>query len=124
MRAITRSLLPLLGITCLAYTGASAAGSFDGVYRGTQQATGTNNSANCAKIDHDTALRIENNHFTRTWSVPLSVDVAADGSFSASAIASQRPLRTAQITGKITGGNLEADIGTDLCRAHLSLKKA
>lgn len=36
---------------------------------------------------------------------------------------SQRKLRGAQMTGKITGNDLEADIGTDLCAGHLSLKK-
>ena len=62
-----------------------AAGAFDGVYRGTEHTTLTNNSGDCAKIDNDhLVLRIENDHFSRTWgNANISVDVAADGSFKA-----------------------------------------
>jgi hypothetical protein len=106
-------------------TPVNAAGAFDGVYKGTQQTTKTNNDGACANLDHAaTTLTITDNHFTRKWSAVLEVTVAPDGSFQQSVVAGMRPLRTATITGKIVSGNLEADIGTDLCSAHLSLKKS
>jgi hypothetical protein len=106
-------------------TAVAAAGSFDGVYKGTQRATQTNNSADCLQLNHDNVvLRIQDNHFTRTWRAELQVDVAPDGSFAASTVIGQRPFRTANIKGKISGADLEADIGTNLCSAHLSLKRS
>ena len=124
--------LPLV-LACLglaAAGGVAAAGTFDGVYRGTQRTTLTNNSGECAHIDNNNAaLQIQNNHFTRVWGpANLSVDVAADGSFAAEQMVGggrgTGAPRTVQIKGKITGGNLEADIGTNYCTAHLSLKKS
>jgi autotransporter translocation and assembly factor TamB len=105
----------------------SAAGSFDGTYKGSQTSTGTNNSQECASLSRDNvALTVQNNHFNRQWGEGvLSVDVAPDGSFATSVNAtSGRRLRTIGIKGRIAGGNLEADIGSDLCSAHLSLKKS
>jgi hypothetical protein len=111
----------------LAFAGpAVSAGSFDGTYRGTQHATLNNNSSDCADLNHEnTAVTVTDNKFVRHWGVAtLPVEVAPDGTFSAIVVVSTRPhLRQAQIKGKISGGNLEADIGTDLCAAHLSLKK-
>src|SRR5271165_2144318 len=60
--------LPLV-LACLGLAtagGVAAAGTFDGVYRGTQRTTLTNNSGECAHIDNNNAaLQIQNNHFTR-----------------------------------------------------------
>jgi hypothetical protein len=104
---------------------AVSAGSFDGTYRGSQRVTLNNNSSDCANIKQDNmVLTVTDNKFIRHWGVAtLPVDVAPDGTFSSSVVVSNRPLRQAQIKGKIAGGDLEADIGTDLCAAHLSLKK-
>jgi hypothetical protein len=122
--AIGRALI-IAGLGLAVAGPAVSAGSFDGTYRGAQSVTLNNNSSDCANIKQDNmALTVTDNKFVRHWGVAtLPVDVAPDGSFSSSVVVSNRPLRQAQIKGKIAGGNLEADIGTDLCAAHLSLKK-
>ena len=106
---------------------AFGAGAFDGSYRGTQRTLRSNGSGECANLNHDNVLLvIQDNHFNRHWGpADLAVDVAANGSFSARSVTGDRArLRTIAITGQITGKNLEADIGTDLCAAHLSLTKS
>ncbi len=104
---------------------ALSAGSFDGTYRGTESVTLTNNSSDCLSIKQDhMAVTVTDNKFVRHWGIAtLPVEIAPDGTFSSSVVVSNRPLRQAQIKGKITGGNLEADVGTDLCAGHMSLKK-
>jgi hypothetical protein len=104
---------------------AVSAGSFDGTYRGAQSVTLNNNSSDCVNIKQDNiVLTVTDNKFVRHWGVAtIPVEVAPDGTFSAGVVVSNRPLRQAQIKGKISGSNLEADIGTGLCAAHLSLKK-
>jgi hypothetical protein len=102
-----------------------AAGPFDGTYTGTQRETQNNNSAPCMHIDHNATIKIENGHFTRVWRVTLEVDVAADGSFKASKLNNaDKPMRVVEISGRITGPKLEADIGSPYCAAHLSLTKS
>lgn len=104
---------------------ALSAGNFDGTYRGTESVTLTNNSSDCLSIKQDhMAVTVTDNKFVRHWGIAtLPVEIAPDGTFSSSVVVSNRPLRQAQIKGKITGGNLEADVGTDLCAGHMSLKK-
>ncbi len=87
--------------------------------------TQTNNSSECLSIKQDhMALTVTDNKFVRHWGVAtLPVEIAPDGTFSSSVVVSNRPLRQAQIKGKITGGDLEADVGTELCAGHMSLKK-
>jgi hypothetical protein len=118
-----------LALTCVGLAlavPAGAAGSFDGTYKGTQATTSTANNASCASLDRGTSLVVTDNHFTRHWGqADLQVPVAADGSFDTKVTTSDsRKLRTIGIKGKITGGALEADIGSDVCSAHLSLKKS
>jgi hypothetical protein len=120
----TQVATALLTIGLVAALPAAAAGSFDGVYKGSQTTVRNNGSGECANLDRPTTLVVRDNHFTRKWAADLEVDIAPDGSFEQRVIASQRPLRTASIKGKIANGTLEADIGTDLCSAHLSLKKS
>jgi hypothetical protein len=122
------ALALILAGACFATGAASAlaASSFDGTYRGTQKTIRTNNSSDCTRIDQENvALTVQDNHFVRHWGViTFDVTIAADGTFSSNEVTgAQRKLRAAQMTGKITGNNLEADIGTDLCAGHLSLKK-
>jgi len=107
------------------------AGQFDGNYRGTQRTLRSNGTAQCANLNHDNILLVvQDNHFDRHWGeADLAVDVGADGSFRqsksvATVGAKGGGLRVIEITGKIAGGNLEADIGSDLCAAHLSLRKS
>jgi hypothetical protein len=108
--------LPLAGM-------ANAAGAFDGTYKGGSTVLHTTNG--CSPRDGVT-LVIRDNHFARQWGqVSLSIDVANDGTFDQSGVYTQfhtRP-RMASIKGRITGGNLEADLGDDICMVHLSLKK-
>jgi hypothetical protein len=113
----------LLGIAAVGP--AASAGSFDGTYRGTETVTLTNNSSECLAIKQDyMAVTVTDNKFVRRWGVAtLPVEIGPDGTFSASIVMSNRPLRQLQIKGKIIGGNMEADIGTDLCAGHMSLKK-
>jgi hypothetical protein len=105
---------------------AGAAGPFDGVYKGTQTGTLNDNSGNCRNMDlPSTSIRITDNHFTRKWYTDIDVDVGGDGAFHASALVpGARPARTENISGKITGNKLEADIGSSHCGAHLSLTKS
>ena len=116
----------LAGAALLPVAPAGAAGQFDGTYRGKQIAVLTNNSADCANLNRDTAISVRDNHFDRRWGEgQLSVDVAPDGTFDQKVVTSdRRRLRDIAIKGKITGNSLEADIGTDLCAAHLSLTKS
>jgi hypothetical protein len=117
--------LAILGLAA-ATSPPAAAGPFDGTYTGTQRETQNNNSGACMRINQDHAtIKIENGHFTRAWRVTLEVDVAADGSFKASKLNNaDKPMRVVEIKGRIAGAKLEADIGTDLCAAHLSLTKS
>lgn len=67
---------------------------------------------------------IRDGHFTRSWgNGKMEVTVAPDGSFHGEgAVQNSRRAHFATITGKITGGDLEADIGTNYCAGHLSEK--
>ena len=125
---ITHSLhfaVPLAVTLALAGT-AGAAGPFDGTYKGNQTVLRNNNYQGCSDRT-DIALIIRDNHFTRQWvGYVINVDVANDGTFSgkASYEAGRNRQATVSITGKIAGAGLEADIGSDRCQLHLSLKKS
>ena len=105
---------------------ARAAGPFDGTYRGSQTVLRNSNYQGC--IDRtDIVLIIRNNHFTRQWvGNVIDVDVAGDGTFTktASFEAGRNRQATLTVTGKIASASLEADIGSDRCRMHLSLRKS
>jgi len=105
---------------------AGAGGPFDGTYKGRQTGTLTTNAPDCQSLNHPVAIIIQDNHFTRRWGeATLDVAVAADGSFAASFVTpDRRRLRNISIKGKIAGGVLDADIGSELCAAHLSLTKS
>jgi hypothetical protein len=123
-----RALALILAGACVATAAAPAiaAGSFDGTYRGTQRTIRSNNSSDCTRIDQENiALTVQDNHFIRHWGViTFDVTIAPDGTFTSNEVTgAQRKLRSAQMTGKIAGNSLEADIGTDLCAGHMSLKK-
>ncbi len=94
--------------------------------KGRQTGTLTTSAPDCQALNYPVSIVIQGNHFTRRWGqANLDVAVSADGSFAASAVTpDRRRLRTIAIKGKITGGVLDADIGSDLCAAHLSLKKS
>ena len=121
-----RFVAPIGVILALVGT-AGAAGSFDGTYRGSVTVVLNNNYQGCS-ASPDSVLVIRNNHFTRQWAgqAVFDVDVAGDGTFNktASYTAGRNRQGTVTITGKIAGASLEADIGSDRCRLHMSLKKS
>ena len=125
-RAIMGRTLIIAGLGLAVAGPAVSAGSFDGTYRGAETLTLSNNSSDCLSIKQDhMVVTVTDNKFVRHWGVAtLPVEIAPDGTFASSVVVSTKPqLRQAQIKGKISGGNLEADIGTDLCSGHMSLKK-
>jgi hypothetical protein len=120
--AILASTLGLLLATGTAF----AAGPFDGVYGGPQHETVNSNSGYCRDINRDAVrLTIRDNVAHYEWGQPLDAPVAADGSFfvdkpgATSRVASG----TILLKGRVSGGNLEADVGGSRCAAHLTLKK-
>jgi len=107
---------------------ASAAGPFDGTYAGAQRLTKTNNSGQCQNIDKDN-LRVTVTDSTVQWhwgGVALKATIGPDGSFATDAAgwASRGASGSFSFKGRITGGNLEADVGSIQCAAHISMKKA
>jgi hypothetical protein len=120
-----RVLLPS-AVSLVLAAPAGAAGAFDGTYKGRQTGTLTTSAPDCQSLNYPVAIVIQDDHFTRRWGqANLDVTVAADGSFAASAVTpDRRRLRNIAIKGKIAGGVLDADIGSDLCAAHLSLTKS
>jgi hypothetical protein len=105
---------------------AGAAGPFDGTYKGSETVQLNNNYQGCSNRT-DIVLIIQNSHFTRRWyDTQFGVDVASDGTFSqvASFDAGRNRRANVSITGKIVGASLEADMGSDRCKMHLSLKKS
>jgi hypothetical protein len=117
---LTVGLMPLAN-------SAVAAGPYDGVYAGTQRVTKTNNSSQCLKINQDgIKVMIMDNTIRYRWGpVPLQATVANDGSFSvdAAGAASAGYSGSVSFKGRINLGNLEADVGGNICAGHLSLKK-
>jgi hypothetical protein len=127
LRQMTRGLLGLgLGLT-MAVGLAAAAGPFDGTYSGSRRETKSNNSGFCQNINRDqTQLVVANGVASYPWAKKtFEAPVKSDGTFEitgqglAMAGASSITLK-----GKITGNNMEADIGNNSCAAHMSLKKS
>jgi hypothetical protein len=105
---------------------AMAAGSFDGTYVGPRRETQNNNSGYCHDTNGPTRVVISNNVIKFQWGVPLETTIGADGSFSVDH--QGMGMRGAQaiisMKGRISGGNLEADVGNNACAIHMSLKKS
>ena len=102
-----------------------AAGAFDGTYVGRQRETQNNNSGYCPNLNRDTRIVVADNVIRYSWGVPLETTVGGDGSFSVDhqGMAVRGASAMISLKGRISGGNLEADVGTPQCAAHLSLKK-
>jgi hypothetical protein len=127
---------PPLALLCLlAPLAAHAAGSFDGTYRGSQTTIRTNNSASCAHMDRDdVVVTVTGNSFSRNWGAgknggeKIIARIAADGSFTGETIASTSVTRNAmhqyQMHGRIAGGVLEGEIGSNLCAVRMTLRKS
>ncbi len=132
-----RALLPIAACLLLATPAASwAAGNFDGIYRGSQTTIRTNNSATCAKLTRDdVTIRVVDNGFTRSWGASknggdkITLKIAPDGSFKGEAAAmsdtnSRQGTRVFEMHGRIAGGVLEAEIGSNLCAVKMTLRKS
>jgi hypothetical protein len=106
---------------------AIAAGPFDGVYAGTQRVTKTNNGSQCQNINQDhIRVMVLDNVFRYRWGpIPMQVTVAGDGSFSldVAGAAERSTSGSVSMKGRINIGNLEADVGGNICAAHISLRK-
>ena len=117
----------VLGFTPLA-NNAVAAGPYDGAYAGSQRETKTNNSGACQNINRDNLrLTVTDSMIEWKWGgVPLKATIGADGSFATEAAgwASRGASGAFSFKGRIAGGNLEADVGSVQCAAHLSMRKA
>lgn len=130
---------PLLLFLLLAAPGASpawGASPFDGTYRGAQETLRANGSGACAKMDRkDVVIRIVDGRFTRSWGTNTSgggdsieLQIKPDGSFSGSVAAlsqhsSRHGTRDYSMSGKITDGVLDAEIGSNLCAVRMKLRK-
>jgi len=109
-----------------AITQSIAAGAFDGTYRGAQRETVNNNSGQCNMAQQaNPPVVVKDNVIRYSWGVPLEATVAADGTFSVdrSGLAERGASATVSLKGRISGGNLEADVGGSRCGKHLSFKK-
>jgi hypothetical protein len=125
IRVMTWMVLGLTLGPLLMVPRATAAGAFDGTYVGRQNETQNNNSGMCQNINRDTRVIVANNVIRYSWGVPLETTVGGDGSFSVdqAGAAVRGAAASVSLKGRITGGNLEADVGGNRCAAHLSLKK-
>ncbi len=110
-------------------TGTMAAGTFNGTYAGMQHGNPNNSSAggHCSNLDHPVKLVVADNVAKYAWGQEtIEAPIGNDGSFSGSKPGWAGRGGSGQaftLAGRISGGNLEADVGTTVCGAHLSLKK-
>lgn len=130
------SRAPLLAALLLATPiAAHAAGPFDGTYRGSQTTIRTNNSTTCAHMDRsNVVIHVRDNAFSRKWGSgkyggdEIAVTVGADGSFSNRVVSSVQQGRgrsqSYYMKGRIAGGVLDAEIGSDLCAVRMTLHKS
>jgi hypothetical protein len=122
---LTTAVILTFGAAALATTApgaAGAAGSFDGIYKG----SAITNTQGCYNRTH-IVLTVRNNHFNRHWAdAEMNVDVAGDGTFSAgtSFLVGDRAMRHVTINGKIADASLEADFDSERCTYHMSLRKS
>jgi len=125
---MTRSLPPTilalaLGLL-LATAPAFAAGPFDGTYGGNRTVTASSPSGCMAVNGNNARLVVANNVAHYEFGMPFDASIAADGSFSVEKVNNARNGSASfALKGRIVGINMEADVGGDRCRVHLSLKK-
>lgn len=127
---VSRSLMGIglvLGSMPLAVA-AMAASPFDGHYTGYQRVTRTDNGGHCQNMNRDNVgTRVRDGAIEWKWGgVPLKATIAPDGSFSATAAgwSSGGASGAYSFSGRITGGNLDGDVGGAACAVHLTLKKS
>ena len=119
----------LAALACLliAPIAARADAAFDGTYIGPQHVLLTNNTAGCNQSERpDLRLAVKDNHLRYAWAGnPVLVPIRADGSFKYDTDFQYRdhPVHLS-MTGRISGGVLEADAGSAGCRLHMMLKKS
>jgi hypothetical protein len=119
----------LIAVAGLNYA-AQAAGPFDGTYRGPATLVSGNNSAVCKTFA--TSITVTDSHLTYNHGAyaVINTDVAADGSFSGSAainaVGGRGTHAPAQVTlqGKVAGSAIDAQVSSENCAFHLTLRKA
>jgi hypothetical protein len=101
-----------------------AAGAIDGTYVGQAALMSGNNGSICKSFS--ASMTVATDHLTDVHGggyTVINTDVGADGSFSGSA-----PLKgtrfTEMLKRKVTGGTIDADVGSPNCSFHLLLKKS
>jgi hypothetical protein len=110
----------VVAATCAVDFGAHAASPFDGSYAGESPVVGSVSPA--CKEYHMTVV-VKDGHFnTVVLTIPFSVDVGADGAFSATAI---RPggKGMGAVTGKISGDTMTMDYHAADCAHHAVLTR-
>jgi hypothetical protein len=121
MRGLRWLALPVVLLPVAAALGAT---SFDGTYKG--QSTALRGGPPICKDPGDVSWTVADGHFTVKWAAAtLAPEVGADGSFRTSVQYTYgRTVSTATMTGRISNGVLEADIESNACKFHYSLKKS
>ena len=124
LRSMTRTS-PGLAFGPMATAGiVLAAGPFDGFYRGTRHETKNSNSGYCRNVNNDqTQLAVTDSVAKYAWGGTMEAPVKPDGTFQVTTEGWRNGLPF-ELKGNIVGGNLEADVGNNTCRGHLSLKKS
>lgn len=103
--------------TAAPYSGAHAASPFDGTYAGESPVVGAASPA--CKGYHMTVV-VKDGHFDTTMlNIPFSVDVGANGVFSATAM--KRGGKVGYVTGRISGDTMAMDYHAADCAHHAVL---
>jgi hypothetical protein len=118
-----RSLLAtcVMAATFAVDFGAHASNPFDGSYAGESPVVG---SVSPACKDYHMTISVKDGHFnTVVLTIPFSVDVGADGAFSATAI---RPggKGLGAVAGKISDDTMTMDYHAADCAHHAVLKRS
>jgi hypothetical protein len=107
--------------TCAVDFGVRAAGPFDGTYAGESPVAGSV-SPSCK--DYHMTVVVKDGHFnTVVLTIPFSVDVSADGAFSATALRPGGRGGVGAMTGKISGGTMTIDYHAADCAHHAVLTR-
>jgi hypothetical protein len=103
---------------------AFAASPFDGQYKGANTLT-RGAPPTCAEGRAITWSVTDGHISIKYGNVPITADVAADGSFRTNVHYQVGGKQQAEATmqGRITGANLEADVESYACKYHYALKK-
>ena len=114
-------------LVVLPLTLATAASPYDGIYKG--QNTAVRGGPPTCNPPGNVTWTVTNAHFIAKWGpTEVPADIGTDGSFNATGrfmAGSTRGLMiNVQLTGRVSGGVLEADMEGAACKYHYSLKRS